>query len=99
MGVDLPGHLAASHCLRYVIRSRHWLDSSPGLLAAKLFGTCLVLAFAANIVIAPFPVMLGLNSLTEQFGMFRYFVPYSFFLFALWSLHLRGLPILLPLPR
>ena len=80
------GHLGASHFLRYVIRRWQWLNSSPALLAAKLFGACLMLAFAVNILLAPFPVILGLNSLAEQFSMFRYFVPYSLFLFALWSL-------------
>jgi two-component system LytT family sensor kinase len=82
----LAGHLAVSHFLRYVIKRRRWFDSSLGLLAAKLLAACIVSAFAVNILVAPIPTLLGLNSFTERLRMFRYFVPYSFFLFAIWSL-------------
>src|SRR5450631_4521699 len=82
----LAGHLALSHGLRHVIRHWHWLDSSPAKVVAKLFGACGFLAVAVNVLLAPIPPILGLNSLAAQFGMFRYFVPFSFFLFAVWSL-------------
>ena len=80
----LAGHLAVSHLVRYVIKRQHWLDQSPGQLALKLIGACLVAAFAVNLLIAPIPPLLGLNSLAAQFQMFRMFVPFSFFLFSVW---------------
>jgi len=80
------GHLAAAHALRYGIRRWHWLDLSPAQLVAKLFIACIVLAFAVNLLLAPIPPLLGLNSLAVQFSMFRMFVPYSFVLFAVWCL-------------
>jgi LytS/YehU family sensor histidine kinase len=82
----LASHLFISHVLRFVIRRRRWLDSSPGTLAAKLFGACLLAAFTVNLLVAPIPPLLGLNSVAEQFSMFRMFVPYSFLLFAVWTL-------------
>ena len=82
----LIGHLATSHFLRYLIKRRRWLDARPALLAAKLLVACLVLSFAVELLLAPIPPLLSLNSLTVQFQMFRMFVPFSFFLLAVWSL-------------
>ena len=81
----MTAHLALSHVLRNGIRRWRWLDLPPGKLAIKLFLACLLLAFAVNLLVAPLPPLLGLNSLALQFQMFRMFVPFSFFLFAVWS--------------
>jgi len=80
------GHLTVSHALRYGIRRWRWLDLSPARLVGKLFISCIALAFAVNLLLAPIPPILGLNSLAVQFYMFRIFVPYSFVLFAAWCL-------------
>ncbi len=82
----MVGHMAASHLLRHVIRTRNWLALPPGALAGRILPACIGLALAVNLVLAPIPPLIGMNSLAEQFSMFRYFVPYSFFLFAVWSL-------------
>lgn len=84
--IIMLGHLAVSHLLRHIIRSRHWLDADPGALAAKLFVACILLAFAVNLLLAPIPPIFGLNSLAEQFRGFRMFVPYSLLLFCIWSI-------------
>lgn len=83
--IIMLGHLAVSHFLRYIIRGRQWLDAKPSILAAKVFGTCIILAFVVNLLLAPFPAILGLNSLAEQFRGFRLFVPYSLLLYSVWS--------------
>ncbi len=84
--IIMLGHLGVSHFLRYLIRTRHWLDAKPGLLAVKLFGTCIILALAVNVLLAPVPPLFGLNSLAEQLRGFRMFVPYSLLLFCVWSM-------------
>jgi hypothetical protein len=81
----MAAHLAMSHLLHYEIHRRHWLDGSPGRAAAKILVACVPLAIAVNLVLTPFPALLGLNSIAVQVNRFRYFMPASFFLFALWS--------------
>lgn len=81
----LAGHMATSHFLRYLIIRGRWLDGHPALLAAKLLLCCIVLSFAVELLVAPFPPLFGLNSMAQQLSMFRYFVPFSFCLLAVWS--------------
>ena len=81
----MAAHLAMSHLLHYLIHRWHWVGSSPGIAAAKLLAACLPLAVVVNLVLAPIPPILGLNSLAVQVSNFRYFIPGSFFVFALWS--------------
>lgn len=78
-------HLAATHLLHFFIHRWHWVGSSPGIAAAKLLAACLPLAVAVNLVLAPIPPVLGLNSLAIQISNFKYYIPGSIFVLWLWS--------------
>ncbi len=79
------GYLVTSHAMHYVIRRRAWVDLPPAQLTFRLLLLVLAAAFAANLLVSPFPPLLGLNSFAVQFQLFAYFVPAGFLLFAVWS--------------
>ena len=83
-------HVAASHAIRWVIRSRHWLELPIGRLLLQSLGLCALLAVAVQLAATPVVVACGAATLPVELRNMWGYALYSFLLFVLWTAFYLG---------